>query len=177
MWHDFAKIWQTPGEGEAFWTSLREAPPADTAALLVSLGVPEIDAPPMVEALDEVMVSCVLDLYRAATSIERDRGGDVSTTAPDSWSWAPPTRSATRLGHEAWLRGWGAEVAVLGGLGHWWPLEGPDVGASALGTFLGPDHFLTGRSAAAGDRPVKGLEAVPAPDRRRAMTLRSAPVP
>jgi hypothetical protein len=30
----------------------------------------------------------------------------------------------------------GAEVAVLEGLGHWWMLEDPQAGATALRTFL-----------------------------------------
>ena len=44
-WHEFAKIWQTPDEGEAFWQGMLAAPPADRAAGLVGGGMPLDDAP------------------------------------------------------------------------------------------------------------------------------------
>lgn len=134
-WHDFAKIWQTPGEGERFWNGLLEAPSEDTVALLTSLGVPETDAPWMVEALDATMVGCILDLYRSATDIGSEWGytGSVDTPglvivgAADAFGDEVRSRVvADRLG---------AEFVALQGLGHWWLLQDPAAGAAALNAF------------------------------------------
>lgn len=133
-WHDFAKIWQTPGEGEAFWNGLREAP-ADAIALLSSLGVPEDDAAAMVTALDETMISCILDLYRSADDIGRRWGGAAPTGAPG----LVLVGAADAFGDEARSRATaerlGAQVSVIPGAGHWWPLESADAGAEALEAF------------------------------------------
>lgn len=133
-WHDFAKIWQTPGEGEAFWNGLREAP-AEAGALLSSLGVPEADASAMVAALDETMISSILDLYRSAGAIGSEWGGAARTAAPG----LVLVGSADAFGDEARSREvaerLGAEVSVIDGAGHWWPLEAADAGAEALEEF------------------------------------------
>jgi len=135
VWHDFAKVWQTPGEGEAFWNGLREAPAADTAALLTSLGVPETDAPWMVEALDETMIGCILDLYRSAVNIGSDWGHAGSVATPG----LVLVGSADAFGDEVRSRvvadRLGAEFVTLPGLGHWWLLQDPAAGAEALKDF------------------------------------------
>ena len=43
-WHDFAKIWQTPAEGEAFWEQQLALSAEDRAGVLAAAGVPESDA-------------------------------------------------------------------------------------------------------------------------------------
>ncbi|MEJ7583088.1 MAG: alpha/beta hydrolase [Acidimicrobiales bacterium] len=134
-WHDLARTWQTPGEGEAFWDGVRSSPPADTAALLVAFGVPEQDAVAMVEAVDETMSGCILDLYRSADGIGGQWASDdvvgvpglVLVGAEDAFGDEGASRAvATRLG---------AEVAVIGGAGHWWPLQSLDPVAAALEQF------------------------------------------
>jgi pimeloyl-ACP methyl ester carboxylesterase len=133
-WHDLAKIWQTPGEGEKFWDDVRAAPD-DSAVLFTSLGVPERDAAEMIAACDDTMVGCILDLYRSAVNIGHDWqsegragatgmllvGGDDPYGALDR---ARPV--AERLG---------ADVQVLDGLGHFWPAQGPAAGATAIRAF------------------------------------------
>ncbi len=71
-WHDLAKIWQTPGDGEAFWASMLAAPPEDTAPLFAALGVPEADALALVSAINETTTACILDLYRSSANIGTD---------------------------------------------------------------------------------------------------------
>src|SRR5207302_8222072 len=39
-WHDFAKIWQTPDAGEAFWEQQLAATPEQAASTLEAFGVP-----------------------------------------------------------------------------------------------------------------------------------------
>lgn len=133
-WHDLAKIWQTPGDGEAFWDGLRETPD-DNAALLGSLGVPDADARDMAAALDETMVASILDLVRSAVDIGREweatsPGGApglvVVGTADPYGDEENARRIATRLG---------ADVVLLPDLGHWWPAQGPAAAARAIKEF------------------------------------------
>jgi pimeloyl-ACP methyl ester carboxylesterase len=80
-WHDFAKTWQTPGEGEAAMEALRGLPVDDGVAVLVGLGVPESGARAMWEAGDEKMDACILDLYRSAVpNAAHDWGSAVAPT-------------------------------------------------------------------------------------------------
>ena len=142
-WHDFAKLWQTPGEGEAFWDGIR-ASPADSAALFASLGVPEHHAESVVAAIDETMVGCILDLYRSATDIGHDWEATARSTAPGRVlvGGADPfgdVDRATQVGSRV-----GADVATLEGAGHWWPLQVPTAGAAALRTFWDEPRALIG---------------------------------
>jgi pimeloyl-ACP methyl ester carboxylesterase len=134
QWHAAAKIWQTPGEGEAFWESVRAAP-AESATLFAAMGVPEADSVAMIGAVDETMSAAILDLYRSATDIGTEweahdkvpSPGLVLLGADDPFGNEPFSRTiAERLG---------AEVAVLPGAGHFWPLQAPDAGAAELTAF------------------------------------------
>jgi len=135
-WHDFARIWQTPGEGEAFWDGLRAAP-EDSVALFASLGIPEHHAAAMVAALDETMVDSILRLYRSATAIGEEWAAEGPSPVPgllvvganDAFGDEGRSRNvAGRLGAEV-------EVEVIDGGGHWWPLDSPDAAAAALEAF------------------------------------------
>jgi pimeloyl-ACP methyl ester carboxylesterase len=66
VWHDIAKIWQTPGEGEAFVEAQNAAAPQDRAALFQAYGVPADDALEMASASDATMGESILGLYRSA---------------------------------------------------------------------------------------------------------------
>ena len=68
-----AKIWQTPGEGEAFWGRHARCAAADRAAGLAGGGMPEDDALVAAEALNPSMASCILDLYRSATKVQDEQ--------------------------------------------------------------------------------------------------------
>ncbi len=133
-WHDFAKIWQTPGDGEAYWEGMR-ATPADSAALLSALGVPEDDAVRMIEALDDDMIGCILDLYRSATTI----GTEWAASEPVSVPGLVIGGSADPFGDETRSRAvagkLGVDVKLLDGLGHWWLLQDPAAAAAALKAF------------------------------------------
>lgn len=132
VWHDFAKLWQTPGDGEAFWDGIRSSPEG-SAAVFASIGVPEEDALPMAQAIDEDMCSSILDLYRSAVDIASAWGASASVpTSPglvlagaeDSYISAD---SARRMGEKL-----GAHVAILEGATHWWPMESAAAEAAAV---------------------------------------------
>lgn len=64
IWHEFAKMLQTPGEGGR-WVA--EFDPAQfTAQLTQSYGIPAEEARKSVPFVDEVMRGCLLKLYRSA---------------------------------------------------------------------------------------------------------------
>jgi pimeloyl-ACP methyl ester carboxylesterase len=135
-WHEFAKTWQTPGEGEAFWEQQFQVPAADRSAVFVAFGVPEADAVALAEGVDETMAGCILDLYRSATRIQDEWGPDfadiprpglvVVPTADPFLNAAAATRSAMRAG---------ARVETLEGVGHWWMVQDPAAAAALLERF------------------------------------------
>jgi pimeloyl-ACP methyl ester carboxylesterase len=136
-WHDFAKLWQTPGDGEAFFAA-QEATPLDdrVAAFEAGLGLGADDARELAEAGDATMASCILDLYRSATpNPNADWGpwsptvapGLVIHTAGDPFSderMARETSEVLEAGFE-----------VLDAPGHFWPYQAPDEGAALLQRF------------------------------------------
>jgi pimeloyl-ACP methyl ester carboxylesterase len=135
-WHEFAKVWQTPEAGEAFWEEQLSRPVAERAGVFVAFGVPEEDATAMAQGVDETMAGCILDLYRSATRVHHDWGPDfvdiptpgmvVIPTADPFLNAVAARRSAERAG---------ARVETLEGIGHWWMVEDPRRAAALLERF------------------------------------------
>ena len=78
-WHDFAQIWQTPGEGEDV-----HADPGGAAARGAGrragrlFGISVEDATEMAGAQDRTMDDCILDLYRSAAPEPAHRLGTLA---------------------------------------------------------------------------------------------------
>lgn len=140
VWHDLAKVWQTPGAGEQWAKTAAEAAvedPAGASAPFIQAGVPADDAVAMAERLDATMAGCILDLYRSATPNPHAHWGSglsAPTSAPglvlqpllDPYDDpAASGKTAARLG---------ARTRPLDG-GHWWMLQDPDGSADALERF------------------------------------------
>jgi pimeloyl-ACP methyl ester carboxylesterase len=137
-WHDFARIWQTPGEGETFFSDLQTSPLADRGAVYEMFGVQHDDALEMAAAVDETMAACILDLYRSATPnpFAHWGGGFKPTSAPGMVlhpSEDPFDDEATSLEVASIL---GAGHERLEGLGHFWPLQGPQESATVINRFI-----------------------------------------
>lgn len=135
-WHDLAKIWQKPVEGEDFWAQQLAQSPEERAAVFELFGVPHDGALALAKPIDETMVSCVLDLYRSATDVGGEwapdfhdvpKPGLVIVAADDDLGSSERTLEAA---HRA-----GAAVEVIDGVAHWWPLQDPTRGAAALNRF------------------------------------------
>ena len=135
-WHDFAKLWQTPGEGEAFIAAQDAQPPADRAAGLELLGIPHDDAVVMAEAGDLTMGECILDLYRSATPNPHHHWGPLTPTAApglvlqateDPFSEAALAREVADV--------LGARLVPIEGAGHFWPCQAPADAAAVLEAF------------------------------------------
>jgi len=133
-WHAFAKVWQTPGEGEAFFEGLLASPEA-AAEALEATGVPAADAPALVGAVDEVMVDSILRLYRSATDVGTVWAADGPSPVPGLVLVAEgdvfgDVASSRRVAADL-----GAEFEVIPGGTHFWPLSAPEAGAQALQRF------------------------------------------
>jgi pimeloyl-ACP methyl ester carboxylesterase len=135
-WHDFAKIWQTPGEGEKFYADNLAIPAEERGAVFELFGVPHDAAIALGKPLDQTMADCILALYRSALDVGKE-------WAPDFHDIAPPGRILVPS-EDAFLsadlsrnsaRRTGATITELDGLGHWWMLQDPERGATALQEF------------------------------------------
>lgn len=135
-WHDIAKIWQTPGEGEAFVEAQNSASPEDRAGLFQAYGVPPEDALEMARASDAVMGESILGLYRSALpNPHADWGPLAPTKAPglvlhpveDPFADEPLSRQVADA--------LGARFERIEGAGHWWPYQAPEVGVAVLESF------------------------------------------
>jgi len=135
-WHDFAKLWQTPGDGEAFMETWLALSSDDRAATFATGGPPTDSARAMADALDRTMTDAILALYRSAAKVQDEWGPDfvaipkpglVVVPSEDPFLNADAARrSAARAG---------AQVAELPGQGHWWMLGDPSGAARLLDGF------------------------------------------
>jgi pimeloyl-ACP methyl ester carboxylesterase len=141
VWHDMAQIWQKPGEGEAFVEAMRAMSPADRAAGFVAAGMTEAAATACAQAAaSPEMGRCILALYRSAAQPKMTEWGNELAAAEHRPCLVIIATEDHYTGGEALARRsaerFGAQVAVLEGLGHWWMLQDPAAGAAALTAFL-----------------------------------------
>ena len=136
VWHDFAQIWQTPGEGEAFFAGQADQPIEAQAATFEMFGVPADDAREMASWADDEMAASILALYRSATPNPHADWGPWSPTSVPGLVLHP---TEDPFGDEAQsndvARMFGARHERLEGLGHWWALQDPAASAAALRRF------------------------------------------
>jgi pimeloyl-ACP methyl ester carboxylesterase len=136
-WHDFAQVWQTPGDGEAFIEAQLATPAEDQAPVFVDMGMPREVALATINGMDATMGACILDLYRSAVPNTAATWGDAMTpvdrpglvihATEDAFSNEAKTREVAAM--------LGAEVATLEGLHHFWPVEDPARAAALLQDF------------------------------------------
>jgi len=135
-WHDFAKIWQTPGEGEAFFAQQLATPVDESATIFEAYGVPTDRARALAGWADEEMATCILALYRSAVDVGREWGPDFCDIAPPGLVLLPTedpflsADGARRSSERA-----GARLSELPGIGHWWMLQDPAAAVGALTDF------------------------------------------
>lgn len=137
VWHEFAQIWQTPGEGEKFFEDQMAAPLEARAGVLEAFGIPHDDAVVLAEAGDDVMASCILDLYRSALPNPyadwKDAWGKTSAPGLVIHPKDDPFDGEAESAEVADMLG--ARVARLDA-GHWWPVQAPDAAAALLEELL-----------------------------------------
>jgi pimeloyl-ACP methyl ester carboxylesterase len=134
-WHEFAKIWQTPGDGEAFFEQQLGMPLEQRVAIFEQFGVPR-DRALAIGGVDQTMADCILALYRSAVEVGREWSegfrdmpapGLVLVPSEDPFLSGSLARKAAGQA--------GAAAAELDGVGHWWMLQDPAKGAAALRRF------------------------------------------
>jgi pimeloyl-ACP methyl ester carboxylesterase len=135
-WHAVAKIWQTPGDGEAFIEGQEAQSLEERAAGYELLGVPHDDALEMAAAADLTMGRCILDLYRSATPNPYHHWGPYAPTTAAGLVLHPtedPFSDAVLASELAATLG--ARFERIEGAGHFWPYEAPDAAATVLEGF------------------------------------------
>jgi pimeloyl-ACP methyl ester carboxylesterase len=135
-WHDFAKIWQTPGEGEQFFEQQAAASPEERGSVFEMFGIPRDRAVALAGMADPVMAESILALYRSAVDVGREWSPDF-TDIPKPGLVVVPTEDPFLSGDsaETSARRAGAAVVKLEGIGHWWMLQDPGKGAQVLEEF------------------------------------------
>ncbi len=135
-WHDIGKLWQTPGEGEAFVESQNAASPEDRASLFEAMGVPHDDAMEMAEGSDATMGACILALYRSATPNPHEPWGPWAPTSTPGLVIHPtgdPFGDEKQAAEVA--SALGARFETIEGAGHFWPYQAPEKATPILESF------------------------------------------
>ena len=135
-WHDMARVWQTPGEGEALIDAWIGQSVDERAQGLAGVGVPHHAAVEMAAHMDTTMGAAILSLYRSAVDIGPEWGPALDDiTAPGllieaaNDGFRAPGRVAALASRI------GAELVPLADEGHWWMLENPSASAAAITGF------------------------------------------
>jgi pimeloyl-ACP methyl ester carboxylesterase len=132
-WHDTARTWQTPGDGEALMDGMVAASETDRAALLAAVGVPEPHSLTMAGGIDATMGTAILALYRSATDIGNEWGpgiDDIRGSGLVIASMQDPFRNVDRARRLAERTR--ADLVELPDTGHFWMLEQPQRCAQIL---------------------------------------------
>jgi len=129
VWHDLAKIWQTPGAGED-WMAKMDAPAI--AAHLIGRGFTPDFARQTAERMDALMKDCILKLYRSAVDVAAEwESGLANIKSPGLILWGeqdPFSRADSRGPSDASRE----RVIAFPDCGHWWQIERPLETAAAL---------------------------------------------
>lgn len=132
-WHPLARLWQTPGEGEAYFADL------DRAAMRTRLledGSSSADADRIVADVDDCMGDCILRLYRSALDVGREwQPGLANIIAPTLVLHGLKDRPVPPELAKSLANDIGAREVFLLDAGHWYPLQRPDEMVRALNTF------------------------------------------
>ncbi|MEY2419821.1 MAG: hypothetical protein QOG90_2501 [Actinomycetota bacterium] len=137
VWHDFAQIWQTPGDGEKFFEDQEASTPEERAPLFAMFGLDETAALKLTRMGDPVMNSCILDLYRSAVPNPNADWSDSYTRATQPCLVLRPSDDPFTSGDLApeVVDTLGAQSVEFAS-GHFWPLQVPDAGAKILNDFV-----------------------------------------
>jgi pimeloyl-ACP methyl ester carboxylesterase len=134
-WHEFAKIWQTPGAGEAFFAQNLAIDPSERGGVFETFGVPK-DQLHRLTHLDETMADCILALYRSAVDVGKEWSSDFANVPKPGLVMIAsddPFLAEARAANAASRAG--ATIARVEGIGHWWMLQDPARSAALLADF------------------------------------------
>ena len=129
VWHDTAKIWQTPNTGEQFMQSMT---PEVMATVLSQQGLDPEYARAVGANVDDTMKDCILKLYRSATEVAKDWPQLTAPVPPGLVIYGAddpyvPPRFGERLAQRT-----GARFVAFEGCAHWWPHQRANEAAALL---------------------------------------------
>jgi pimeloyl-ACP methyl ester carboxylesterase len=141
IWHEVSRRFRTPGAGEKVIDAWLAMGSSGRTVIFQPAGMASDVVEEMAEAIDEEMGKCILALYRSADEAAFARWRELLPAAAARPGLVVAPIGDDLAGTEAQYR-WAAararaQVAVLGGLGHWWMLQDPATGADALRRFWG----------------------------------------
>jgi pimeloyl-ACP methyl ester carboxylesterase len=138
QWHQYARIWQTPGEGEAYFKAIHETPIETMAEAYEGFHLSHADALTLAGWSDDTMATCILDLYRSATpNVFATWGSQFGpTSAPGLILFAEVDSFGNEVMSRDVAKTFGAREATLPGVGHWWALEAPVEAAAVIKEFI-----------------------------------------
>lgn len=136
VWHDNALEWQKEGIGEESVAAIFGLPIEESTAVLASLGLPEDVARNVAPAMNNMMGTSVLSLYRSAAQPEmaqlgerlkvvEKRPGLVFIPSEDPYAGTMEMCASVAKALDA-------DMCPIDGLGHWWMFEGAQLAAEAL---------------------------------------------
>ncbi|MBI1211277.1 MAG: alpha/beta fold hydrolase [Alphaproteobacteria bacterium] len=130
VWHDTAKIWQTPGQGEEFMKVFGGEP---VAQALMGQGQPKEVAEEAASHIDEDMKACILTLYRSAVNASAEWYPDLKNAPKRALIlWGENDAFAAPKFGELLARDTGGTFQLMKGCGHWYPAQDPAAMAEAL---------------------------------------------
>jgi pimeloyl-ACP methyl ester carboxylesterase len=140
VWHDLARIWQTPEIGEQAVAQVAGMPVNARAQQFESLGMTSAIGRKVAAGANADIGKAILALYRsAAQPVMRDFGNDLPRAAAKPGlaliATEDPYCGGEKLARRCATRA-GAKAAVLEGAGHWWMCQQPKQGADAINAFL-----------------------------------------
>ncbi|HEY9310809.1 alpha/beta hydrolase [Williamsia sp.] len=139
VWHDMAQGFQTPETGEQLVAMMQDGSVEDRVQQLLAFGIPADVASSFAAAQGPEMGRAILALYRSARQpalAEAGKALEEAAARPGLSLLATedPFVGTEEMRRRAACRA-GASTEVLDGLGHWWMVENPGLGATALTRF------------------------------------------
>lgn len=130
VWHDMARMWQTPGVGEQVMQGMT----GDALkAGLAGGGVPEKALDSMAAQIDDTMKDAILRLYRSAVTVGTEwYPGLDNIPANGLLIWGADDPYMHVANAEAMAKKIGARLVSLPDTGHWWPVQRPEEAAKLL---------------------------------------------
>jgi hypothetical protein len=139
VWHDLAQLWQTPGAGEEAVEAWASESVDERATRLQSFGITPDVATKLAQGYDMTMAHCILALYRSAAQPKMTQLGEGLAAAARRPGLHLSATHDTFVGtidmQRRAAQQAGARIEVLDGLGHWWMVQDPQRGATALQRF------------------------------------------
>ena len=136
VWHDAARQWQAPDEGEAAVEGLLSLDADTFAAVFGALGMTDPVARRVGARLDDTTGRCILALYRDAAQPAMGELGERFMRAAPPHGLVVIAENDLYAGphgtHHSVAQAVGADVVELAGVGHWWMTENPSAAADAL---------------------------------------------